>query len=142
MSTNKTETLGLHSWVETDPVLMSEFNDNFSAIDEAIAGGLKIHTGGYVGDSTLRKVLYFSRTPKFVIVRDGVHNSYHYSLMMFVGTSKCRVITGSSVYEMDIAWGSNWVVWENKNATTTLNDDFINSLNLADRTYNYIAFCI
>jgi len=33
MSTNKTKNLNLHSWVETDPVLMSEFNENFDALD-------------------------------------------------------------------------------------------------------------
>jgi len=36
MSTNKTKNLNLHSWVETDPVLMSEFNDNFTALDTAV----------------------------------------------------------------------------------------------------------
>ena len=37
MSTNKTENLGLHSWVRSDQFLMDEFNENFDAIDKAVA---------------------------------------------------------------------------------------------------------
>lgn len=33
MSTNKTEKLNLHSWVEDDYVLREEFNENFAALD-------------------------------------------------------------------------------------------------------------
>lgn len=36
MSTNKTENLGLHSWVREDPFRMQEFNDNFNLIDKAV----------------------------------------------------------------------------------------------------------
>lgn len=36
MSTNKTPNLNLHSWVATDYVLRTEFNENFTAIDDAI----------------------------------------------------------------------------------------------------------
>ena len=38
MSTNKTSSLGLHSWVKSDPFRMDEFNENFDAIDKAVAG--------------------------------------------------------------------------------------------------------
>ena len=38
MSTKKTANLGLHSWVKSDPFKMQEFNENFDAIDKAVAG--------------------------------------------------------------------------------------------------------
>lgn len=37
MSTNKTSNYNLHSWVGTDPVKRTEFNENFQIIDEELA---------------------------------------------------------------------------------------------------------
>ena len=37
MATNSSEHLGLHLWEPTDQVLRTEFNQNWSKIDEAVA---------------------------------------------------------------------------------------------------------
>ena len=37
MATNSSEHLGLHLWQPTDQVLRTEFNQNWSKIDEAVA---------------------------------------------------------------------------------------------------------
>ena len=73
MSTNKTKNLNLHSWVETDPVLMREFNENFGAIDSAVADGVKIRTGSYVGTgkfhTSYTNTLYFDIIPKWLLIQ-------------------------------------------------------------------------
>jgi len=82
MSTNKTPNLNLHSWVETDPVLMSEFNENFGAIDAASQtfGNCKIITGSYVGTgqcgSAYSNRLYFDVAPKWLIITPQSNTSY------------------------------------------------------------------
>lgn len=52
MSSQKTANLKLHKWVKSDPIKMTEFNENFQKIDAAIAAGAKIATGSYVGTGT------------------------------------------------------------------------------------------
>ena len=74
MSTNKTPNLNLHSWVETDPVLMREFNENFGAIDAASQtfGNCRIATGSYVGTGkkgpNYPNTLFFNFAPKWLII--------------------------------------------------------------------------
>lgn len=76
MSTNKTENLGLHSWVETDPVLMSEFNENFGAIDSMLP---RIASGSYVGTNEVGSAypneLHFDFEPKFIIIHSRWNGS-------------------------------------------------------------------
>jgi len=87
MSTNKTPNLNLHSWVETDPVLMSEFNENFNAIDTASQtfGNCKIITGSYVGTgqcgSAYSNRLYFDTAPKWLIITPQPTTSYSLSTL-------------------------------------------------------------
>lgn len=60
MSTNKTNSLGLHSWVRSDRFNMDEFNENFSKLDQTVADkvgqsafeALKTQLAGKVEQST------------------------------------------------------------------------------------------
>lgn len=82
MSTNKTQNLNLHSWVETDPVLMREFNENFNAIDAAAQtfGNCRIITGSYVGTGQCGNAysnrLYFDTAPKWLIITPQSNTNY------------------------------------------------------------------
>jgi len=76
MSTNKTTNLGLHSWVETDPVLMREFNENFGAIDTMVprfTSGSYVGTGGFGIDNPTE--LHFDFAPKWLIVSNQTRTS-------------------------------------------------------------------
>jgi len=96
LSTNKTPNLNLHSWVETDPVLMSEFNENFAALDSKVDGTLKACIGTYVGDDTAEKTLYFPGKPKLVIVRSNSNSALYYSV---IATSLDSIADG---YEVEL----------------------------------------
>ncbi len=68
MSSQKTEHLGLHAWEPSDSFLRSEFNDNFSAIDAALAGKSEVVFGSYIGDDTNGRVIHLGFRPKAVII--------------------------------------------------------------------------
>lgn len=92
MSTNKTNHLNLHSWIKTDPFRMEEFNDNFTAIDTAVARNttdlasansridgildtLALETmywDSYIGDGKSSRTIELPFAPRIAIVRGYV----------------------------------------------------------------------
>ncbi len=75
MSSQKTEHLGLHAWEPADSFLRSEFNENFSAIDAALAevlgvaeGRTLIAVGSYSGGNEEEWVIQVGFTPVCVIL--------------------------------------------------------------------------
>ena len=69
MSTNKTPNLNLHAWSKTDPVQLSEFNENFAALDAAIAPlQNQIVLGSYTGNGASTRTVNLGFAPAFVIL--------------------------------------------------------------------------
>ena len=90
MSTNKTENLGLHSWVRSDPFRMDEFNENVSKIDKAVGGkaeqseldrvdaaAVKFACDIYTGDGRTDRFIELGFTPKVVFVGCGPHGQFY-----------------------------------------------------------------
>lgn len=71
-STNKTENYNLNQWVSTDYVMMSDFNADNAAIDEALADKANVCSGTYTGTGTAGSAnpvsLNFDFTPAIVAV--------------------------------------------------------------------------
>ena len=86
MSTRKTQNYQLHQWEATDDFLRTEFNENFTKLDEAVAAevaaragavnGLntalgkktEVVTGTYTGDGTKGRAVALGFRPKAVLV--------------------------------------------------------------------------
>ena len=71
---NYTQNYQLPQWVETDRILMEDFNDAFSAIDGVLGqvpglGNCQIETGSYVGAGDTSNSLTFSGVPLLVFVQ-------------------------------------------------------------------------
>lgn len=95
MSTRKTQNYQLHQWEATDDFLRTEFNENFTKLDEAVAAevaarasavnGLntalgkkpEVVTGSYTGDGTKGRTISLGFQPKavFVIPSNGRLNA-------------------------------------------------------------------
>jgi len=147
MSTNKTPNLNLHSWVETDPVLMSEFNENFGAIDGAIADGVKIRTGSYVGTGVFGtnnpNLLLFDFTPKIVFIHTSPYYGYTYfhnnasyfsaynQVFYYEGT-KFYVASNEGTGGVEYSLYNNSLEWFSSTAAG-------NQMNKNGTTYSYIA---
>jgi hypothetical protein len=71
----KTENLGLPQWAAEDPIRREEFNAAFAAVEEAMAGGLKLQSGSYVGTGKFGSAnpnsLSFDFAPKILILSDA-----------------------------------------------------------------------
>ena len=63
MSTNKTQNYTLHSWSLSDDFQLSEINQNFAALDAALAPKVEIIVGAYKGDGNNNRLISLGRTP-------------------------------------------------------------------------------
>ena len=76
MSTRKTQNYQLHQWEATDDFLRTEFNENFTKLDEAVAAEVaarasavnEVVTGSYTGDGTKGRAVALGFRPKAVLV--------------------------------------------------------------------------
>lgn len=64
MSTNKTKNHQLHAWEPGDDFLLSEINENFAALDEALV------TGSYEGDERAQRNIELGFMPAAVLLCD------------------------------------------------------------------------
>ena len=128
MSSHKTTNLQLHRWDAADSFLRTEFNENFTSIDTALAAEIsraksvagnkastasllnlrsdlnaKIVVGAYTGDGTVDRIISLGFTPQALILcrRDGaMYTSYAcFGGIAFQGHPGC-VMYGASAFEI------------------------------------------
>ena len=86
MSTNKTEHHALHAWEPEDDFLLSEFNENFAAIDGLLGEmphnkKLRIAAGSYVGTTASTQAVVLGFRPRAVCVtRRGGADQHNLSI--------------------------------------------------------------
>ena len=69
MASSKTTHLNLNLWEKTDPIRMSEFNENFTVLDQAVTElSSKIITGSYVGNGSSSREINLGFRPLLVMV--------------------------------------------------------------------------
>lgn len=115
MSSQKTANLKLHKWVKSDPIKMTEFNENFQKIDAAIAAGAKIATGSYVGTGTYGSSnpcsLTFDFPPQIVFI---TQSDSWYGDFFIHGAQKSTMLPSSnfSYYGYNVVeWNNNSIKW-------------------------------
>jgi len=133
--------------VETDPVLMSEFNENFntldSAVSETVAGQMKYVTGSYVGDDTFTKTLYFPFRPIFVYLHNPAYQNIYYTYMLN-GMEKSGVWYQSSynyTEPLELHWDENSLTYT-RTTHLDVNEAHEYALNGMGINYSYYAFGI
>lgn len=137
-SANKTPNLNLHSWVPTDPVVRSDFNENFNKIDAAIGqmrasyGSCEIYTGEYTGTGVTSVSLTFPKLPLYIIIGQ---KEWPYLNSGFVGDGQ-RIIDNSGGYEHSYAMLSI----SGKTVTFAKSGSLGYNINDSDKHYQYIAF--
>ena len=93
MSTNKTPNLNLHSWTKYDPIQLSEFNENFSAIDTALSKSMQMVIGTYTGNGKSNRTIVLGFQPALVILIGTTYSSNSYfSTVSLVGSDFAHYI--------------------------------------------------
>ena len=138
MSTNKTENLNLHAWTPDDPVKMSEFNENFAALDAACGGMPHVVWGSYAGTGTCGQnnptTLTFDFEPKLLLVTP---TSYGYTMSRILAPRGCTYVRNSfgtssnDEYTTRLRWDGNSVSYWSSNAGGQFNS--------LSNTYYYVA---
>ena len=136
---NYTENYQLPQWVETDRVLMEDFNDNNEKIDAALAemaqaaagaGNCRIVYGSYQGTGEYGPshptTLTFTGKPLAILV------SGMYQFFSVRGTTSAVAYYSSNQEAMEsLTWGENSVSWVSASAGQQLNEN--------NTSYYYIA---
>ena len=156
-STNKTQNLQLNQWVGTDPVIMSDFNaDNAkidaavqanaeaiaaakqeaaSALAEAMASGVKIHTGTYTGNDKYganKTTITFPFQPKLVFI--SRQSGGDCSGPLINGCSSGLVFLGGTYAN------SLGLTWSGNTLSIQSNSNSQQQLNINNTKYHYVAF--
>ena len=147
---NYTQNYHLPQWVETDRILMDDFNDAYSAIDAALDGlredvdanesaiaandaahasfgNCKFYTGSYVGaGQSLPTSHTFPAKPMVVAVSN---NGYGFWAIRDV--AQAHITDGNSFY-ITMTWEGNTVTWQ-------YNNDAGYGVNWPGTTYHILA---
>ena len=145
---NYTQNYQLPQWVETDRILMDDFNDMTEKLEEALTdygnamegfGNCQIVTGSYVGTGAVNKTLTFPGSPLVVIIR-AVNDSPDFCLMMrncenFHTESDLSTSERGAIHaKCRATWTENSVSWY-----LVYNNTQDAMMNGAGRTYVYAA---
>ena len=138
---NYTENYQLNQWVESDRVLMKDFNADNTKIDAALTeiGAFRIETGTYVGTGkSTGGPLTFTGTPIFVVV--GCTKFPDLLLMFQGGTFGTSIVAEAPNVTTKV--GKMYTFWDGKSVTwskyyTEMDDR--SAMDQKDVTYRYIA---
>ena len=137
----RTQNYNLCQWAAEDRILRSDFNADNQKIDAALAAGVKIATGSYVGNGTFgesnARTLTFGFVPKIVFVVNASMSSSDYRATLING---CPVAQSSDY----IAYGITNVIWDDAARSVTWyskdgNNGVNAMLNRNGSTYLYAA---
>lgn len=128
----RTPNLSLPQWAADDPILRTDFNSAFAALDGA-CGNCRIATGSYVGTGNCGSANPTSITcgfaPKIVFIQGEAtpyNNVPRYHILLWPLTE----MNFSLNYPGSVTWSSTGVSWYNTS-------DY--QLNKSGTTYHYIA---
>ena len=145
---NYTTNYQLPQWVKEDRIMMEDFNDMTSKVDEALGevsedvaaqtaaiaakGNCQIYTGSYVGNGKYgannRNTFTFPGKPLVVLIADPVDG---YVLWAAQGVQQTYAYTSQGSI-LNLTWSGNTVQWFNYNTN-------IEQLNHPGRTYTILA---
>ena len=153
MASKHTEHYGLNQWELSDSVVMADFNEDNRKIDAALAAGMKVKNGSYVGTGLSGaenpNVLEFDFKPVFLVIvspeeQPQYSDTYRgIAPWLFVRPWKYtnkfgNGNTSSNSYFTYVTWLDNGVSWyaqyNDGNAASASHQ-----LNINGRTYHYVA---
>ena len=130
---NYTENYQLPQWVETDRIMMEDFNEAMAKVDEG-CGNCRIVYGSYVGTGLASmdhpNMLTFTQTPKFVAI---ANNDTH--LFLVQGVAYAYVYKQENTYRNQVNWTDTGVSW---NVPNNYQDAYA-QMDTEGSTYFYIA---
>ena len=139
----ETPNYGLNQWALTDPVRMSDFNQDNVKIDAALKSVLdtalrraQIETGSYDGDGSSEKTLQFSFAPELVVIyATNGGSSVRFGIMM--RSSPYGYVWSKNNNEN---YGSDyWLIYPSFSGNQVRMSGISQYLNLESRSYRYIA---
>ena len=144
---NYTQHYQLPQWVETDRIMMSDFNDMTAKLDTGLAaaaqGNCRIVTGSYVGTGTYGSehpnTLTFTFQPRVIFLdtyADESYNSIPEYYILFQGAP--RFVTPGGNSRNALLWNENMVSWYYTGRADD-SDGPERQLNISGRTYHYIT---
>ena len=147
-STNKTANYQLNQWVNTDYILMSDFNADNAKIDEALSGKANISFGSYVGSgaggASSPVNLSFSFAPTVVIVAGvgGYGGEEHPVSVIFIRNHTAAGYAaaynaGAMSVELACSWNGNALSF---NSLSSGKNAALEQLNAQGKQYFYAAF--
>lgn len=147
-STNKTENYQLNQWVNTDYVLMSDFNNDNALIDAAIASKANFAFGSYTGNGTggtsAPVSLEFDFNPAVVIVagQGGSGGEAHEVCAVFMRNHTAAgytVAKGSTAVSIELAcsWDDDTLSFYSLSSGVNA---ALEQLNAQGESYSYAAF--
>ena len=144
MASNYTETIKLCQWLETDPVLRSDFNSDNKKIDAALKYMPRFVAGSYIGNGLSGeenpRSLSFTFLPMLVIITADSTDGVAPGSVFIRGQELSDGIGnyGNPAYglALHLTWGDDRVTWY----TSSNGDDAAeNQLNKDGQTYRYFA---
>lgn len=140
---NYTQNLRLPQFDGSDRIHHDDFNEAFDKIDEALAGGVKIATGSYMGTGSTGAnnpcSLTFDFAPKLIFVASATCNSSNPKIFPLIGINgvshTCRQVgyTSGSTYKCTWTFSGNTVSWYSDNGVE-------GQMNYSGERYVYVAF--
>lgn len=144
MASNYTETIKLCQWLETDPVLRSDFNSDNKKIDAALKYMPRFVAGSYIGNGLHGeenpRTLSFTFLPMLVIITGDSTGGIVPGSVFIRGQEFSDGIGNydNPAYGMalHLTWGDDHVTWY---STATDDDAADRHLNRNGQTYRYFA---
>ena len=145
---NYTQNYQLPQWVETDRILMEDFNDAFSALDTALSGhdgdlaekgNCQIITGSYVGTGASTMTLTFPAKPLLVLI--GYESASPRIGALWQGQTRGFSFGVTNGVEQPLNATPFLTSWSGNSVTTTIiyGDSQGAMMNQASLTYSYMA---
>ena len=130
---NYTENYQLPQWVETDRIMMDDFNEAMARVDQD-CGNCRIVYGSYVGTGESRSAhpntIITGFPPALVMISGG-----SFTVAFNRGNTRINAYTGSRGEPQVITWMENGISWYVSSGTGSPSEQ----LNEEGVTYYYVA---
>ena len=128
---NYTQNVQLPQWVETDRIMMADFNEAMAKVDQGMGAIPRMVSGSYVGTgaygSESPNHLEFGFAPKVVILVANKTSALKCGTVLVAGQSSSSGIgtsySSNSSLGLILTWGENGLSWYTGNAERQLNEE-------------------
>ena len=125
----------LPQWVETDRIMMDDFNDLTEKLDEALSeipgkGNCQIYTTSYVGNgrygADYQNSLTFPSKPRILMIGGG------YGYLFYIYNSTYALFFSDAWSSRTVTWSDNTITWRHEESARK-------QLNMSSMVYYVVA---